>query len=148
MSFPLLDHSMLCTAIIIPKCPGQKFPPAPLLRRSLSCSIRASNSFPFFLLPQDSPYRPEKQGRHEDKGRVTTGCTGASRKGDFLSLLEYGRDPCWGVLESRILIKPCPACGFHLNIQGHKPGVSANISLNHLLIIEPLRVQKARGDGG
>lgn len=34
----------------------------------------------------------------------------------------------------RILIKPCSACGFHLKDQQHKPGVSANISLNYLLI--------------
>lgn len=97
--------------------------------------MRASNSFyPLSLLPQDSPHRPEKQGRREDKGRGPAALTDAGRKGAFLPLLEHGREPGREVVERRILIKPCSACGFHLKDQQHKPGVSANISLNYLLI--------------
>lgn len=64
---------------------------------------------------QDSP-KSEEWGPWKEEGRALQPLW---QRRAFLSLLEYGRDPGWGALETRLLIKPCFVCGFNLNIQGH-----------------------------
>lgn len=106
----------------------------------------SSLSVPLFLLPRDSLHRAEKEGRFEGGGRGTAASTDAGRKGAFLSLLEYGRDPGWGVVELRLLVKPCITCGFNLNIQGRKNGSLCKPT--YLLIRGDCRKQGELGAGG
>lgn len=97
---PLRSRVIPCSFLLLlfQNVQGPTCLPTPLIRKPLSFPMATPSTPSPPVCSRRILSTEQRGGRCEGAGRGTAASTDAGRKGAFLSLLGYGRDPGWGVV--------------------------------------------------